>query len=187
LLVEKGSKELESLFRTVLCHASQPTLVIDSDRICLNANSGAGRLLRLPRERIVAHKIDDFADPPFRQQLEPALARISRSGRAARYVSTREPQGSVRDVAYTAKTDILPAQHLLILHDQNRKKIDNASVSSWVRDYAFFLLDTEGQIFGCYSGAFPDHYTTAVRSPRGRPDPCPPLRSKVRDENESAD
>jgi hypothetical protein len=33
-------------------------------------------------------------------------------------------------VAYTAKTDILPAQHLLILHDQNRKKIDNASVSS---------------------------------------------------------
>lgn len=53
------------------------------------------------------------------------------------------PQGSRRDVAYTAKTHILPTQHLLILHDQNRKKIDNASVSSWVRDYAFFLLDTE--------------------------------------------
>lgn len=71
------------------------------------------------------------------------MARISESGRAARYVSTREPQGSVRDVAYTATTHILPTQHLLILHDQNRKKIDNASVSSWVRDYAFFLLDTE--------------------------------------------
>lgn len=53
-LVENGLKELESLFRTVLYHASQPTLVIDSDRICLNANSGAGRLLRLPRKRIVA-------------------------------------------------------------------------------------------------------------------------------------
>jgi hypothetical protein len=53
------------------------------------------------------------------------------------------PQGSRRDVAYTATTHILPTQHLLILHDQNRKKIDNASVSSWVRDYAFFLLDTE--------------------------------------------
>lgn len=63
------------------------------------------------------------------------------------------PQGSRRDVAYTATTHILPTQHLLILHDQNRKKIDNASVSSWVRDYAFFLLDPEGQIFGCYSGA----------------------------------
>lgn len=56
-------------------------------------------------------------------------------------------------MAYTATTHILPTQHLLILHDQNRKKIDNASVSSWVRDYAFFLLDPEGQIFGCYSGA----------------------------------
>src|SRR5581483_11453082 len=69
-LVENGLKELESLFRTVLYHPSQPILVVDSDRNCLDANSGAGRLLGLPRDQIIGRKIDDFVDPPFLPELE---------------------------------------------------------------------------------------------------------------------
>jgi formate hydrogenlyase transcriptional activator len=152
-LVENGLKELESLFRTVLYHPSQPILVIDSDRICLDANSGAGRLLALPRDQIIARKIDDFADPPFRHQLEPLWLGFLDRGEQEGTFPLVSPQGGVRDMAYAAKSHILPAQHLLALSDPNNKKMDDDSVSSWVKDYAFFLLDPKGQIVACYSGA----------------------------------
>ena len=152
-LVENGLKALESLLRTVLYHPSQPILVVDSDRNCLHANSGAGRLLGLPREQIIGRKIDDFVDPPFLPQLEPLWVTFLDRGEQEGTFPFASPQDGVRDVAYAAKSHILPAQHLLVLHDPNNKKTDDDSVSSWVKDYAFFLLDPEGQIVACYSGA----------------------------------
>jgi formate hydrogenlyase transcriptional activator len=152
-LVENGLKELESLLRTVLYHPSQPILVVDSDRNCLDANSGAGRLLGLPRDQIIARKIDDFADPPFRPQLEPLWLSFLDRGEQEGTFPLVSPQGGVRDVDYAAKSHILPAQHLLVLHDPKSKKTEDDAVSSWVKDYAFFLLDPEGHIVACYSGA----------------------------------
>ncbi len=46
-LVEDGLKELEQLFRAVLSHQSEPILIADNDRCCLDASSGAGKLLGL--------------------------------------------------------------------------------------------------------------------------------------------
>ena len=152
-LVSNGLRELDSLFRTVLYHPSQPILVVDSDRVCLHANSGAGRLLGLPRDQIVGRKIDDFVDPPFQPQLEPLWQSFLDRGEQEGAFPVVRPQDGVRDVAYTAKSHILPEQHLLTLHDPTSKKVDDDSVSSWVKDYAFFLLDPEGQIVASYSGA----------------------------------
>ena len=44
-LVRDGLKELELLFRSVLSHQSEPILIVDNDRHCLDASSGAAKLL----------------------------------------------------------------------------------------------------------------------------------------------
>jgi PAS domain S-box-containing protein len=152
-LVENGLKELESLFRTVLYHPSQPILVLDSERTCLDANSGAGRLLGLLRDQMIGRKIDDFADPSFRPQIERLWQSFLDRGELEGTLPLLVPDGDIRDIDYAAKSNILPSRHLLVLHDQNGKKTDDDSIASWMKDYAFFLLDPDRQIVGCYSGA----------------------------------
>ena len=44
-LVSDGLKEMELLLRAVLSHQSEPILMVDDDRLCLEASSGAAKLL----------------------------------------------------------------------------------------------------------------------------------------------
>ena len=46
-LVSDGLKELELLLRAVLSHQSEPILIADDERCCLDASSGAAKLLGL--------------------------------------------------------------------------------------------------------------------------------------------
>lgn len=52
-LGENGPKELELLLRAVVYRPSEPILITDDDRHYLEASSGAGKLLRLSREKII--------------------------------------------------------------------------------------------------------------------------------------
>jgi formate hydrogenlyase transcriptional activator len=152
-LAANGLKELELLFRAVLYHPSQPILIADSDRTYLDANSGAGRLLGQPRDKIVGRKIDDFAEPSFRPRIEQLWRDFLEQGEQEGTLPLLGPDGSVREVDYTAKGNVLPVRHLFVLQDKAQKKIDEDPASSWVKDFAFFLLDPEGKIVAYYSGA----------------------------------
>jgi len=152
-LVENGLKELGLLFRAVLYHPSEPILIADSDRHCLDANSGAGRLLGLSRDQIVGRRIDDFAEPGFRPQIERLWRAFLEQGEQEGTLSLVSSDGNVLEVDYTAKGRILPEQHLFVLRDRAKKKIDDDPVSPSVKDYALFLLDPEGRVVACYSGA----------------------------------
>jgi formate hydrogenlyase transcriptional activator len=152
-LAANGPKELELLFRAVLYHPSQPILIADSDRNYLDANSGAGRLLGLPRDKIIGRKIDDFAEPSFRPRIEQLWRDFLEEGEQEGTLPLLGPDGSVREVDYTAKGNVLPVRHLFVLHDKTQKKVDEDPSLSWVKDLAFFLLDPEGTVVACYSGA----------------------------------
>jgi PAS domain S-box-containing protein len=152
-LVENGLRELESLFRAVLYHPSEPILIADSDRHCLDANSGAGRLLGLSRDQIIGRRIDDFAEASFRPRIEQLWRAFMEQQEQEGTFQLVGPDGNVREVDYTAKGNILPVHHLFVLRDKARKKIDDDPASSWVKDYAFFLLDPDGSVVACYSGA----------------------------------
>ena len=59
---------------------------------------------------------------------------------------------------YTAKGNVLPGGHLLVLRGKAAKTAAAAAlagdkVPAWVQDFALFLLDTEGQIVAWYEGA----------------------------------
>jgi PAS domain-containing protein len=69
-LAKIGPSELELLLRVVFCPSSQPVLIVDDERRCLDASFGAGTLLGLSREQIVARRIDDFAVPGCQPEME---------------------------------------------------------------------------------------------------------------------
>ena len=73
-LVENGPKELESLFRAIIYHPATPILIADNDRNYREASVGAGKLLGLPRAKIIGRQIDDFAPPGFKPEVSAALA-----------------------------------------------------------------------------------------------------------------
>jgi formate hydrogenlyase transcriptional activator len=152
-LAANGLRELDLLFRAVLYHPSQPILIADSDRTYLDANSGAGRLLGQPRDQIIGRKIDDFAEPSFRPRIEQLWREFLEQGEQEGTLPLLGPDGSVHEIDYTAKGNVLPVRHLFVLHDKTQKKIEEDPGASWVKDFAFFLLDPDGKIVACYSGA----------------------------------
>jgi formate hydrogenlyase transcriptional activator len=59
-LLSDGQKEMELLLRAVLSHQSEPILIVDDDRVCLEASSGAARILGLSTGKIIGQRLDDF-------------------------------------------------------------------------------------------------------------------------------
>jgi len=159
-LRENGPRELESLFRAIVCYPAAPILIADNDRQHRDASAGAGKLLGIAREKIIGRKLDDFADPGFK----PGISQLWRS-----FLEQGEQKGTLRlvgadrsprEVEYTAKANVLPVRHVLVLRDKatpssTEGPFDAAEdrIPSWVQDYALSLADVDGRIVAWYSGA----------------------------------
>jgi len=159
-LVENGPRELELLFRAIVYHPSVPILITDDDGNSRDASTGVGKLLGIPREKIIGRPVDDFAQPGFKPQISQLWRALQEQGEQAGTLGLVGPDGSLRDVEYTAKGNVLPVRHLLLLHDKTPPAqtagvvhADQQQIPSWVRDYALFLLDVDGRIVTWYSGA----------------------------------
>jgi formate hydrogenlyase transcriptional activator len=157
-LAENGPKELESLFRAILFQPSASILLADNDRRYQEASVGAAKLLGLPRLEIIGHRLDDFAVPAIRTVISERWQAFLEEGEQAGTLQLLGPDGNTRNVEYTAKGNVLPVRHLLLLRDQIATAVAGKDRSqnplpSWVQDYALFLLDVDGQIAAWYGGA----------------------------------
>ncbi|MCU1232575.1 MAG: sigma-54 dependent transcriptional regulator, Fis family [Candidatus Solibacter sp.] len=148
-LLENGPRELELLFRAIVYHPSVPILIADDERNYQDASLGAGKLLGLSRDMIIGRKLDDFADAGFKPQISEMWRNFLGHGEQAGTLRLAGPDGTQWDVAYTAKGNVLPVRHLLVLHNKGSEE----QPPSWVQDYALFLLDAGGRIASWYSGA----------------------------------
>src|SRR5271155_3381266 len=79
-LVENGPRELELLFRAIVYHPSAPILIADNDRNYRDASSGAGKLLGLPREKIIGRSLDDFAAPGIKPAISERWQTLLKEG-----------------------------------------------------------------------------------------------------------
>ena len=157
-LTENGPKELESLFRAIVFHPSAPILIADDDRHYREASIGASKLLGLPREKIIGRSLDDFAAPGIKPVISERWQAFLEEGEQVGTLQLLGPDGTPRDVEYTAKGNVLPVRHLLVLRDKTKpaeadKDPSQNTIPSWVQDYALFLLDVDGQIVAWYAGA----------------------------------
>lgn len=115
-LLSDGLKELELSLRAVLCHQSEAVVVVDQDRICLDASSGASKLLGVSASKLAGRQIDELLD--------------------------------LNKLHCIAKSDVLPGRHVLVIHAGNEK-----NTTADTKDYAFHLLDADGQIVAWFAGA----------------------------------
>jgi formate hydrogenlyase transcriptional activator len=157
-LAENGPKELESLFRAIVFHPSAPILLADNDRRYREASIGASKLLGLPREKIIGRSLDDFAVPAIKPAILERWQAFLKEGEQEGTLQLLGPDGTPRDVEYTAKGNVLPVRHLLLLRDKTNPAEEGQEspqnvIPSWVQDYALCLLDADGRVAAWYSGA----------------------------------
>ena len=154
-LFEHGPEELETLLRAVVFHPTTPILLADNDRLSREASVGVSKLLGVPREKIIGRKLDDFAEQDFKPIIPEKWRAFLDEGQQEGTLQLVGLDGKPREVAYSAKGNVLPVRHLLVLSD--KAAADEGSVAggvpAWVRDFALFLLDAEGQIAAWYAGA----------------------------------
>ncbi|HLJ51708.1 MAG TPA: sigma 54-interacting transcriptional regulator [Bryobacteraceae bacterium] len=152
-LLENGPRELELLFRAIVFHPSVPILITDNERNNRDASAGAEKLLGIRRDQIIGQKVDDFADPSFQPRISDLWRAFLGQGEQQGILRLAGPDGTVWDVEYTAKGNVLPVRHLLVLRDNNAPAEPSDHIPSWVQDYALCLLDAGGRVAAWYSGA----------------------------------
>ncbi len=161
-LTDNGPKELELLLRAVVYHPSEPILIADNDRHYREASSGAGKLLRLSREKVIGRILDEFIEADFKPRLPELWQKFLQRGEQDGTLRLVDSDGNLLDVEYTAKGNVLPVRHLLVLRakpapietaDKAEAEEISGEIPAWVRDYAFFLLNAHGIVFAWYSGA----------------------------------
>jgi len=151
-LLENGPKELELLLRAIVCQPAASILIADNDRLYLEASAGAGKLLGVPREKIIGRKMDDFAEPSFKPKLSELWRAFLDHGQHQGTLRLESPDGQVRPVEFVARTNILPVRHIVALRDTARHS-QNEPIPAWVQDYALYLLDVDGRVVAWYEGA----------------------------------
>jgi formate hydrogenlyase transcriptional activator len=148
-LVENGPKELELLFRAIVFQPSTPILLTDNDRHYQEVSVGVSKLLGLPREKIIGHRLDDFTEPSFKPVISERWSTFLKEGEQQGTLPLVVAGGAAREVEYIAKGNVLPARSVVVLRDESIK----SSVPGWVQDYALFLLDADGLVAAWYAGA----------------------------------
>ena len=159
-LTENGPRELELLFRAIVFHPSVPILIADNERIYRDASVGASELLGLSRDKIIGQRMDDFADPSFKPQISELWQAFLGRGEQEGTLRLAGPDGTLWDVEYTAKGNVLPVRHLLVLREKTTSAQTEGSVEvgkdripSWVQDFALLLLGLDGRVVAWYAGA----------------------------------
>jgi formate hydrogenlyase transcriptional activator len=138
-LVENGPRELELLFRAIVYHPSAPILIADGDGNSRDASVGVGKLLGLPRDKIIGRPVVDFAQPGFKPEISQLWRALQERGEQEGTLRLVGPDAKPRDVEYSAKGNVLPVRHVIVLREKTQTDDASAqSVPAWVQDYAWY-------------------------------------------------
>lgn len=158
-LLEHGPRELELLFRAIVHHPTTPILITDGDGNSRDASAGMGKLLGLPRDKIIGRPLDDFVPPEVKTEISQLWTALREKTQLAGILRLVGPDGAPREVQYTAKNDVLPVRHVLVLNEKpavvpvDAAGAGNGGFPSWLEDFALYLLDSEGSVMAWYTGA----------------------------------
>lgn len=117
--------ESELHFQAIFDSSIDALLIADNFRCYVDGNRAACDLLGVTREDLVKHRVDDFAPPEIRAEMEQAWQSFMDAGYQRGEYQIVRMDGTLRYVEYSAKANILPGRHLSSLRDvTDRKKAE---------------------------------------------------------------
>ena len=191
-LTENGAKHLACLIGSIVFHSSTPIVIADDSRRLVEASMGASKLLGLSRGDIIGRSLDEFMTLDAAPVISERWRTFLQEGEQQGTFSLLEPDGSAREVDYTAKLNVLPDRHLLVLTapdaitpgkgtnsngtccaqetqpgsspDTSAENGSHSFIPASVQDYALLLLDVNEEIASWYAGAEVCMVSRAIRS-----------------------
>ena len=97
-------------------------LIVDNSRRYVDANPAACELLGVDQSQIAKFRIDDFASPEQRAEIEAEWESFLRNGKQRGEYQLLRLDGTVRHVEFSATTNFLPGRHLSHLRDITERK-----------------------------------------------------------------
>jgi PAS domain S-box-containing protein len=119
---EMALQESERQFRAVFDNSLDAMLIADDTRRYIDANPAACRLLGLSKEQLIGRRIDDFVPEAALLKMQEIWARMVKQGEDQGEFRLQLPDGSIRDIEYSAKANFLPGLHLSSNKDITERK-----------------------------------------------------------------
>jgi two-component system cell cycle sensor histidine kinase/response regulator CckA len=107
----------ERKFRAVFEGALDALLLVEDDRVVLEANPAAGALFDLPIAAIVGRRIEELVQPVGGAELAAAWSGLRDAGRLEGEVTVVRPDGTTRVAELRAAGNVKPGVHLSVLRD----------------------------------------------------------------------
>jgi PAS domain S-box-containing protein len=121
---ESALRESERRFRAVFECSLDAVLLVDDDRVFVDANPAACELFATSCEKLSGRRLEEFSAAPPKRIDEGWAAFIAEGRSEAEWLILRE-DGTERLVDYRATANILPGQHLAVLRDiTDRRRLE---------------------------------------------------------------
>jgi PAS domain S-box-containing protein len=130
LLYQEAQAEARARFaseqqaRAIFDHVTDAIMVADDEMRYVDANPAACRLAGLAREKLLELHVSDLFPAGLSEGVAAVWADFVQEGAQTGELALQLPDGTQRDVEYTAKANFLPSRHLSVLRDITQRKAD---------------------------------------------------------------
>jgi PAS domain S-box-containing protein len=123
---ERAATESARQLRAVFDEALDAMVIADDEGCCIEVNPAACALFGLAREELLKHRVADLAAPGFGGA--GAWDEFRQAGRVKGEFRLRRPDGTFRDLEFSATADVLPHRHLSVMRDVTERRAQEREI-----------------------------------------------------------
>jgi PAS domain S-box-containing protein len=118
--VEQALRASEAQLRAIFTSTLDAIAVADNDGRYVDCNPAAEELFGAPREALLGRRVHDFAVAPA--AVDASWRAFLRKGTATGGFRLRRPDGTEREVEFSATADVMPGRHVSVLRDVTMRR-----------------------------------------------------------------
>lgn len=136
-------------YKAAFDEAGDGMTITDDDARILDINDEAAQILGMTRQELLGRSMQEFLPSDFDFESEWGEIKTSNTKRGQLQITTIDKEISILE--YTAKTDVVPGQHLIISRDitekiEREQQLERLKEAVENAGHAIFFTDTEGTI-----------------------------------------
>lgn len=114
--LQKTTRKLQAIFDATV----EGMLILDDNFRYSDANPAACRILEKKREEIIGKEVGIFSNGA--RETRELFEKVLNGNLGTGSTQIRSVDGTVRQLEYTAKKDVLPGMHLVVIRDVSERK-----------------------------------------------------------------